>query len=231
MEAKPLDDVPRLIRSIAAIPDTTVAVISGRPVAEINELLGKEDIYVAGSHGFELQHPDGRLDVFPPTLLQAEGLRLATKAMIRLSPNAPIETKIGSIALHTRGLSTSVARHLEAEAWKTWSSFAANSNLQCRYFDGGLELRALGRHKGDIIDHLLTLLPAGTASVYIGDDETDEDAFRTVATRGVGIIVGPGNQRTSAGAVLPDCTAVRTFLETWLVMARQRSNKTFSAPS
>jgi trehalose-6-phosphatase len=62
---------------------------------------------------------------------------------------------------------------------------------------------------------LIEQVPVGTLTVYIGDDETDEDAFRVLGDRGVGIKVGPSVDGTAAGMSLADCAAVRSFLQTW----------------
>jgi trehalose-phosphatase len=58
-------------------------------------------------------------------------------------------------------------------------------------------------------------MPKVSMCVYIGDDETDEDAFEAIRARGYGIRVGDADTRTAARGFLPDVQAVREFLEAW----------------
>jgi trehalose-6-phosphatase len=57
---------------------------------------------------------------------------------------------------------------------------------------------------------------AGTFPVYVGDDETDEDAFRAVRDAGLGIRVGSDERPSAAAARLASCEEVRAFLAAWL---------------
>jgi trehalose 6-phosphate phosphatase len=92
--------------------------------------------------------------------------------------------------------------------------------MEFRPFNGGLELRAAGSTKGTAIEELLALAPAGSLPVYIGDDDTDEDAFAVLEGRGIGIKVGPLDAVTRASGRLPDCEAVRQLLLDWPVRRR-----------
>ena len=216
MEAIPLEGIPELIGNLSLLPETTLAVVSGRPIGEILHLLGDFPIFIAGSHGFELRSPGGKLETFPPSLRQAEGLRQAREAAVRMGFPERLEIKIGSTALHTRGIEPARARDMKQVIFQVWSRIGRRFRLSCRNFNGGMEIRADGRDKGKIIQHLLSYLPAHALPVYIGDDDTDEDAFRAVQHIGFGILVGSGEHPTAARAFLPDCAAVKSFLEDWI---------------
>jgi trehalose-6-phosphatase len=64
--------------------------------------------------------------------------------------------------------------------------------------------------------------PEHTLVVYVGDDETDEDAFRAIYGRGVGIKVGGYGIRTAASGRLPHGEAVLDFLRAWYRVTRNR---------
>jgi trehalose-phosphatase len=115
--------------------------------------------------------------------------------------------------LHTRGLDAEEARRFEDEASGTWASLEPGT-LDLRKVSGGVELRSRGADKGTAVLRLLAETPRGAVVVYLGDDETDEDAFAALAGRGVGIRVGP-LQATRASVTLPDTQAVLKFLESW----------------
>ena len=87
--------------------------------------------------------------------------------------------------------------------------------LEYRPFNGGVELRALGRHKGSAILELLADMAPETLPVFLGDDDTDEDAFRAIETRGYGVKVGNVEKATAACGRLDAIEHVPQFLADW----------------
>jgi trehalose 6-phosphate phosphatase len=214
MEAYPLPGISDILATIADNRRTFLAVISGRPISELSVLLGVDGIMLIGSHGFELMTPDGAITVTRPTAGQLQALMRAEATAAELGFGRELEVKVASVAFHTRGMSAKTAAMTEALIHEKWSRLAS-SDLECRRFDGGIEIRASGRHKGDALRELLDRLPPGTFSVFVGDDETDEDAFRALQGRGIGIKVGNPAIPTAAAGFLPSCEAVRDFLGRW----------------
>ena len=211
MAAVPAPGAVEAVRAIISHGRTRVVVISGRLVDEVIALLGDLGVEVVGSHGFERRLPDGRRErvSLPPDLEQA--LARAAGQVERIGHGARLERKAASLAFHTRGLDGDAARGLEDEVARLWSG----AGLSVQPFNGGVEL-----HVGAAIDKGTVL--AGMLdehgpdlTVYVGDDRTDEDAFRTLARRGgLGIKVGPGP--TAAVARLPGCEGVVRLLRRWL---------------
>jgi len=215
-KAVPLPGVPEILEAVRRLPATTLVVISGRPVKEVAALLGGLAVTFVGSHGFERLNPDGRLILRQPSPTQRRGLEEAGAAAARLDLEQRLERKIASLALHTRPLDPEAARRAEERIFAVWSRIAESHELECRRFNGGVEIRSIGRHKGDALLEFLDESPEGTFAVYVGDDDTDEDAFRAIEGRGAGIRVGPREEETAARGFLPDCSAVKAFLESWL---------------
>jgi trehalose-phosphatase len=170
---------------------------------------------MVGSHGFEEGFPDGRTALRQPDGAQSAGLAEALEAARGRAPEERLEVKVSSVALHTRGLPEEEARLVEEDVGARWEEISGRSGLRLTGFNRGLELRARGWDKGRALLELLTREPPGTFPVYVGDDLTDEDAFRAVRSFGVGIRVGDPGPPTEALAFLPEVRAVRDFLETW----------------
>jgi trehalose-phosphatase len=105
---------------------------------------------------------------------------------------------------------------MEESMFAEWTRLAGLHDLECRRFNGGVEIRCAGWHKGDAVSELLLLQSSGVFPVYVGDDETDEDAFRIIRERGVGIKVGRSSYPSAARGFLKDCWAVKKFLEAWI---------------
>jgi len=215
MQAFPLPEIPELLKKLSERSDTTLAIISGRPLREIFELLGDLAVVVVGSHGREMKKSDGSMTEIEPTDKQRAGLEAALHLAIQEGVAGHLEKKIGSIALHTRPLSSQRAREIENIAFAKWSVLAPQYDLECMGFNGGVEVRCTGRNKGDVLKELLDLQPSGAFSVYIGDDITDEDAFREIKGRGIGIKVGESTTPSAATGFLASCQEVRSFLRAW----------------
>ncbi len=132
---------------------------------------------------------------------------------------------MATLALHWRGVAPVAARELEENVAPRWRELAAaEPALELRRFDGGLELRAAGRDKGRAMRELIESEAPGTPACYVGDDDTDEDAFRALATAGegaaggdgvaLGVLVASEERPTAAGArVTPE--AMPLLLERW----------------
>jgi trehalose-phosphatase len=215
MQAFPLPGIPELLKKLSQRSDTTLAIISGRPLREILELLGGLAVVVVGSHGREKKNIDGSLTAIEPTDKQRAGLEAALHLAIQEGIEGHLEKKLGSIALHTRPMAADRAAEVEKIVFEKWSAITPQYDLECMGFNGGVEIRCTGRNKGDVLGELLDLQPSGTFSVYIGDDITDEDGFREISGRGIGIKVGETERPTAATGFLASCEEVRDFLRAW----------------
>ena len=223
MEAEPLAGIPELLKQIQGRDDTTLAIISGRSVFELISLVGNIGVTMVGSHGFELRGPEGDIVVKKISPEQEEGLVEARVIGIEAGLEKRLETKTASIALHTRGLSPGEASDMEDEMHGVWGNLAAGHHLEVKRFNGGVELRATGWNKGDALESLLLDLKEETLCIYIGDDETDEDAFERILAYGFGIRVGDPSQPSKANGFLPDIDSVKRFLQAWRDMSSVKS--------
>ena len=213
MAAKPLSGVKELIRKIKR--ETFVAVISGRPLSEVLELLGVSGVTIVGSHGFEVRDDSGSTKQYTPDQPAALALQEARKAAVEAGHGDRLEPKIASLGLHTRGMDRQAAGRLESSIEKHWTAIVKDAPLEVRRFNGGVEIRSCHRDKGVALAELLSAQPTGCFCAYLGDDDTDEDAFKALGTSGIGIKVGPPGDRTLAQGRLANPEQVRLFLAAW----------------
>ena len=222
MQAWPLEGVVEDLRAIRDSGRTKLAVVTGRPLNELLSLLGDLGIPVVGSHGFEVALPGGVTERGELTPSQMRRLEEAEREAHELAPGARVERKPGGVGLHTRGMPEDVSRRLRDLVCEAWTRGAAELGLECRRFAGGVELRVLGADKGSALRRLLGDLGGAALCVYLGDDETDEDAFEELdgtgesKWTGIGIKIGPPGARTRARGRLDDPRAVKEFLSTWI---------------
>ncbi|MCB1991655.1 MAG: trehalose-phosphatase [Geminicoccaceae bacterium] len=195
-----------------------VAVISGRGLGDLVERVGLRNLFFAGSHGFELRHPDGRLEEHDEAQAAATRLGELGKALAqRLGPIAGVqlERKRFGLAVHYRRVGDAATGDVERAIRDTAAAFP---ELTVKAGKKVFEfVPALDWDKGKALSWILD--SAGrtrerTLPVYIGDDVTDEDAFRAIEGWGIGIAVGQdGPQSTAAHYRLADVAAVGHFLD------------------
>ncbi|MBI5060592.1 trehalose-phosphatase [candidate division KSB1 bacterium] len=213
MKARPLPGTEQLVTTIARDASTRVAVLSGRPISELLKLLGPLEIEMAGAHGWELRRAGGGIVRRLPESPQSDGLEAAYLRAQDTTYRPKLERKVASLAFHSRGaLEQSVG---EETIKGLWLPIALEYGLELREFNGGIELRAPGFNKGTALLELLKTEPNDSFVVYIGDDDTDEDAFEALKGRGLGLRVGGYGLRTAAAGRLANCEAVQDFLRMW----------------
>ena len=205
------DGIRATIRRLASL--CPVAVVSGRDLDDVARLVGLEELVYAGSHGFDIRGPNLRTQIGVEFLPELDSAESELKAALTAVPGALVERKRFAIAVHTR---------LVDPAAKSWVgdqvAGAARRGSRLRLTGGKeiFELRpAIPWDKGRAVLALLdTLGLAGedSAPLYLGDDETDEDAFRALAGRGDGIRVMDPPSSTAANWSLRDTDEAGTFL-------------------
>jgi trehalose 6-phosphate phosphatase len=194
-----------------------IAVISGRDLPDVQRLVGIEHIFYAGSHGFDIAGPDGmepgpdKGKNFLPALDQVEE---ELKDRIEAVSGAWVERKKFSIAVHYRKVQ-------ESDVAKVKQAVEEVAELHPDLRQSGgkkiFELQPkMDWHKGKALMWLLHELKLDESEVvpfYIGDDVTDEDAFRTLKSRGIGVVVMDPPRETEAHYRLKDTDEVEEFLK------------------
>lgn len=201
-----------------------VAIISGRGLEDVRALVGLESLAYAGSHGYEIEGPAGSgLShreglAFASDLEQAEG---ELKRALASIGGALVERKCASVAAHYRLVADAQVAQVERAVSDL---LARHPRLRAGRGKCVIELRpAHDWHKGKALLWLLERLDGRVPllPIYVGDDVTDEDGFRALAARGIGIIVSDDARDTAARYRLRDPREVHVFLEQLLATAQQ----------
>ncbi len=213
--AVPLPATLERLRAIVAEARSTVTIVSGRPVEQVVALLGPLPVAIVGEHGWEVKDPDGPIR---PQALDNDvvaALRAAHEVIVRRGHEDRIERKRTALVIHVRGLPRDEAAEILETCAALWRPWPGRVAVRLDATQGGLELRATGRDKGVAVAERISRARAGAFAVYVGDDRTDEDAFRVVRDRGLGVRVGSADVPTLASARLPGPEAMPGFLDQW----------------
>lgn len=203
----------------------TVGVVSGRGLEDLIARVRLSGIWYAGSHGYRLRNPRGRLI----SLASAAERRRVSRAVAFLTPRlAPIrgvhlDVKRAAVAVHYRAATPSATQKAEAIVH------------DLLHIEPGLHL-LLGKKvwellPGNTVDKWTAVhrllrderVTNGTFVTYLGDDKTDESVFRGLRG-GVSVVVGRC-ENTAARYCLPSTRDVRDFLRCWLSVERELAGK------
>jgi trehalose-phosphatase len=197
--ATPLPDAVAALRSLAALRDTEVAVVSGRALRDLAALVGlAPPVHLVGSHGSELDL--GFAHDLEPAQVQLLGrVRAGVDAVVASHPGVRLEAKPASVAVHVRGLAPDVARDALAAVA---AGPGALDGVVVREGKAVVELLVVRTGKGDALRRLRRVLDA-TAVLFVGDDVTDEDAFAVLSDADAGVKVGEGATAAAFRAASP----------------------------
>lgn len=194
-----------------------VAVVSGRDRENVVKLVKLEELYFAGSHGFDISGPRN-LHIEPGGAKDA--LSALDKAFKELKEKlqdvegALVERKKYAIAVHYRNVADN---RVDKVKQVTAEVLSQHQGLKEGLGKKIIELKPnLDWHKGKAVLWLmdrLELNKPGIVPLYIGDDITDEDAFATLQGHGIAILVGEHDDLTAATYSLKDVGEVQKLLE------------------
>jgi trehalose 6-phosphate phosphatase len=214
--AYPYREIPHTVSRIMQC-NTRVVLISGRPATELLFLSGiHPHPEIWGSHGAERLFPDGTYEVESPQPRQRVGLQIADRSLRTAGLSARLETKPGGIAVHWRGLPSGEAANVEEKVRRLCRSLVNDYGLQLLPFDGGLEIRGAAKNKGDAVNAILAEAGSKVAAAYLGDDQTDENAFRAIKGQGLAVLIRTEPRPTMADVWLRPPDELGHFLREWL---------------
>jgi trehalose 6-phosphate phosphatase len=212
--------LPALLQRLARQRGGALALVSGRPIADLDRLLWPWHGAAAGLHGAERRRPDGSFGVAgdnPADRRAAASLARLRPRLLALAADAPglrLEDKGRALALHYRA-APERAGEVRAAAER-----AVREAGDClRLIAGKMVIELQPRHIGK--DRAVAAFLAeppffGRIPVFLGDDTTDEDGFAEVNRRGgVSIRIGEPGSPTAAVYALPSVAAALD----WLVAA------------
>ncbi|MBW2018840.1 MAG: trehalose-phosphatase [Deltaproteobacteria bacterium] len=215
-KALPYPGVAEVLKRIIQNGGTRLVLISGRRLDELIPLVGLERLpEIWGSHGGEKLLPNGKYHRAVLSKETARGLDAAAGWMGEMGWSGRLERKPSSVALHWRGMRPEKMEEMRARVLEHLPHLVEGTGLSLHEFDGGLELRPRGITKGKAVETILAEMQGDTVCAYLGDDLTDEDAFRALKGRSLGVLVREELRETRADLWLQPPKELLDFLRRW----------------
>jgi alpha,alpha-trehalase len=191
----------------------TLGVVSGRELQDVKNLVKLDDIVYAGDHGFNIDAPGAEGGAYRPAEKFLPAVKKAAadlNSALEGVPGAWVEEKTFTLSIHYRQTPEERAGEVE----KLVEKKAAELDLRLTSGKKVYEFRPnIEWHKGKAVEWLREKLGVTDAfTIYIGDDTTDEDAFKALGDDGLGILVADEPKETAARAILDTPDDVERFL-------------------
>lgn len=214
--ARPYPWVSELLREIVATGKSRVIIVTGRTIRDLLQLLSIEKLEIWGSHGRERFRPDGLWWTWEPDPKEEQILDQIHCELGQVLPDIRVERKVGCLAVHWRGLMSQDVQRLQQIIEETLRKWDCGGVVKRKPFHMGIELQVPGPNKGNAVSTVLAEeFGQAVATCYLGDDLTDEAAFKALGDDGVNILVSATARPTLADIRLENEDEVRVFLEGW----------------
>jgi len=207
------DDVRNVLKKIAE--KHPIAVISGRGVDDVKNMVKVENIYYAGNHGFEITNDvrfvnPGAEKVKP---VINDICRKMEKKLAHIKGSI-VENKGVTASVHYRMVSANDFIELEKIFDEVVASYVEEGEIRITKGKKVFELRPnIEWDKGKAVEWVIDAIGKEGIPVYIGDDRTDEDAFIALRNKGVTALVSEKRKETNAEYWLRNVDEVKSFLE------------------
>jgi len=201
---------PSLLESLTRLReqlDGALAVISGRPVEQVDALLHAIPTAVSGEHGGAVRHARGAPIERPDLPSAPDEWLVAAQALHKAHPGTLLERKARGFVLHYR-LASEAGAPIHAALAALVATRAQDFALLASHM--AWEVRPLGADKGLAVRQIMERKPfAGRLPIFIGDDVTDRDAIAAAETKG------------GVGLFVPDAFTDAAGVRAWLARAAE----------
>ena len=213
-------ETKKLLTSLVEVPNCKIAIISGRSLKDVKNKVGIKNIIYAGNHGLEVEGSKIKLkkQINQESLVILKSIKAELAKKLSEIQGVFVEDKGLTLSLHYRLADKKYIPEVKAIFHKIIISHLANDRIRIKSGKMVFEVRpSINWDKGKIVLWLLArerlanknnnILP-----VYVGDDVTDEDAFRVLRNKGITVFVGL-SKKSSAEYYLKSTQEVTKLLE------------------
>jgi trehalose 6-phosphate phosphatase len=209
----------KVIDSLLRNEKNFVCIISGRAIEQLEGFIRLKGLVLAGNHGMEIAGPD--ILYVNDGALRAKALLTeiahTLKVKLRDFEGILVEDKGLTVSVHYRMLAPSQHAQLKEFFYREMERFSTSKTVVVTGGKRVLEVRPnVVWDKGSAVKWLLGTVSKDLSEkpypIYMGDDETDEDAFRALKHRGLTVLVSSQGRESKAAYFVRDVDEVYQFL-------------------
>jgi trehalose-phosphatase len=206
--------VKRHLEKLRDLPSVYVAIISGRSLKDLKEKVGVSGIIYVGNHGLEIECPDSRHKKILSSVRTRELKRITENLQncLKEIPGILFEEKGPILSVHYRNVPQKflvlIPQVLEKELQQWRDRWKMTSGKMIFEIQPKVDF-----HKGKAVMEILkTFSFSGLLPIYLGDDQTDEDAFQVLKGQGISVFIGAREFPSEADYFLQSPMEVEEFL-------------------
>lgn len=209
-----------LLETLSKKQKCKLVIISGRSLKDVKKRVGVGGITYVGNHGFQIEGPGIKLNKAVPQKYKRSLKKIKSDLIKRTSliKDVFIEDKGLSFSLHYRMVDKKKVSLVRKIFRQVVCNYLTRNDIEVKNGKKLLEVRpTINWDKGKAVLWLLSkrqfiskndkMLP-----IYVGDDVTDEDAFRVLKNKGISVFVGRPNKKSNAKYYLKSPKEVTYFL-------------------
>jgi len=216
----------RCLEELAVAPWVRVAVVSGRRVEEVRNLIGIETFSYIGLHGLEVDIPHAERWLYPVSREVIDALQSVRRKCAGSAHGVPgiwLEDKGLTLALHLRLAEKQKAgKVVESFLQAVRTRQERGVPLELLRGKEVVEVKPTGADKGRAVTRLWKRYGRGAFPVYVGDDVTDETAFESLREKGMTILIAKSPRRTVADYYLRNPGEVYSFLRRLIALRAEK---------
>lgn len=209
--ARPDESLLADLKLLCGLTGYKVAILSGRVLEDLKELLPVPGLYLSSVHGVVIEDPAGNLTTLTSADIEPviNRLYIIAAECIGDKQGYIIENKLIDLTIHYRLANPGAEDILKSFIEKS-QNICEEFGLELLEGKKVLEVRPKGLHKGKFIDWVRRKAPLAYVT-FIGDDITDEDAFSCLE-EGLGVLVSKDSRQSKAALRLQSPGEVQEFL-------------------
>ncbi len=212
------NEVKKVLSNLLQHQNFTVIIVTGRTLSEIKKLLDIDGLSFAALHGLQIQLSNGKIYKWKSSSnLQKvlENIKDLAEKRFQNEKGIFLEDKEFTLAFHYRMLDEEKIKDVVYRFIEIVKTKDTDNKLDILHGSKVIEIRPVGWNKGKAVELISSNINSNnTIIIYIGDDNTDEDAFRYLNNQGITIFVSNNtNRSTIAKYWLKDPEEVINFLK------------------
>jgi len=217
------------LKNLKELSDVTLGIISGRPLKDIKKIIGIKKIFYVGNHGLELECVNKRgrrknftLSGIKKTLPTLKKIKDELKKELDSIEGVIVEDKLYTLSVHYRMVKKKDIRRVKRIFQKVMRNHKISGKVKVTSGKKVFEVRPpVDWHKGKAVIKIKRILnKRNLMTIYLGDDVTDEDAFRALNRNDISVFVG-AKKKSNAKYKIKNTDGVKDLLD---ILYKLRSN-------